>query len=246
MNQILVSEKLYVTPELKRKKVFFKIQFILSVFLLCIISSCYIYAEYDRNKNEKVSQEILSDIEFSETQIVEEPIIVVLNRAFEIVEEQDIDEVDKQEVPVAKEQEEKTSKDGVKYTTIGVINIPKLNINYPILSATSVELLKISPCRFWGPDPNEVGNLCIVAHNYRNSKFFSKLSTLENGDIVEITDLLEKTLTYKVYDKFVVDPENLDCTSQRTNGHKEITLITCTQDSKHRTIVKARAEERAI
>ncbi len=35
MNQILVSEKLYVTPDMKKKKVAFRLQFILSVFLLC-------------------------------------------------------------------------------------------------------------------------------------------------------------------------------------------------------------------
>ena len=51
MNQILISEKLYVTPELKRKKKVFRFEFFLSVFLLCILSSYAIYAEYDRNKN---------------------------------------------------------------------------------------------------------------------------------------------------------------------------------------------------
>lgn len=64
MNQILINEKLYVTPELKRKKKVFKIEFFLSVFLLCALSSYAIYAEYDRNKSEQVSQEILEGIEF--------------------------------------------------------------------------------------------------------------------------------------------------------------------------------------
>lgn len=48
------------------------------------------------------------------------------------------------------------------------------------------------------------------------------------------------TLDYEVYDKYVVDPTDVACTSQRTNGMKEITLITCTNDSKHRVIIKAR------
>ncbi len=38
---------------------------------------------------------------------------------------------------------------------IGLIQIDKINITYPILSTTSEELLKISPCRFYGPMPNE-------------------------------------------------------------------------------------------
>ena len=47
-------------------------------------------------------------------------------------------------------------------------------------------------------------------------------------------------LEYEVYDKFVVAPDDLECTSQLTNGLKEVTLITCTNDSSQRVIVKAR------
>ena len=57
MNQILITEKLYVTPELKRKKKVYKFEFLLSIFLVCILFSLYIYAAYDRNKSEEVSQE---------------------------------------------------------------------------------------------------------------------------------------------------------------------------------------------
>lgn len=54
MNQILVTEKLYITPEFKRKRMLYKIEFFLSVFLVFALFSYYVYAEYDRNKNEKV------------------------------------------------------------------------------------------------------------------------------------------------------------------------------------------------
>ena len=64
MNQILISEKIYVTPELKRKKRIYKIYFFLAVFLVFILSSYYIYAEYDKNKNEEQSKEILSSLSF--------------------------------------------------------------------------------------------------------------------------------------------------------------------------------------
>ena len=48
MNQILISETLYVTPEIKRKKKLYKINFFIAVFLLCILFFYYIYAEYSR------------------------------------------------------------------------------------------------------------------------------------------------------------------------------------------------------
>ena len=59
MNQILVTEKLYVTPELRRKKKLYKLEFFLCVFVVCLLFTYYIYAEYDRGKSEEVSKEIL-------------------------------------------------------------------------------------------------------------------------------------------------------------------------------------------
>jgi len=240
MNQILVSEKLYVTPGMKRKKKLFKIEFILSIFLVCLLSSYYIYAEYDRNKSEQVSHEILANITFKEQEEKLESIVVVLNAAFS--EEQMVN-IDEEQIPETTEipsVQVSTAQDGTDYYTIATINIPKINVNYPIFSETTTELLKISPCKFWGADPNQEGNFCIVGHNYRNRHFFSKVPTLENGDIIEITDMYGRTLQYAVYDKFVVEPDDTACTSQLTNGRTEITLITCTDDSKQRVIVKAR------
>ena len=242
MNQILVSQKLYVTPDMKRKKKVFKFEFFLSVFLLCALSSYAIYAEYDRNKSEEVSKEILQEISFREpTKLVDEEVVVVRLNA--IPEEEDVatTEVVQIEQQVNVEEEQKlTASDGTSYYTIGVINIPSINVNYPILSTYTDELLKIAPCRFHGPNPNEVGNLCIAGHNYKNSKFFSKVPNLQLGDKIEITDLSGRMLTYTVYDKFIVNPDELACTSQLTNGKKEITLITCTNDNKQRHIIKAR------
>lgn len=223
MNQILVSQKLYVTPDMKRKKKVFKFEFFLSVFLLCALSSYAIYAEYDRNKSEEVSKEILQEISFREpTKLVDEEVVVVRLNA--IPEEEDVatTEVVQIEQQVNVEEEQKlTASDGTSYYTIGVINIPSINVNYPILSTYTDELLKIAPCKFHGPNPNEVGNLCIAGHNYRNSKFFSKVPNLQLGDTIEITDLSGRMLTYTVYDKFIVNPDELACTSQLTNGKKK-------------------------
>jgi len=88
--------------------------------------------------------------------------------------------------------------------------------------------------------PNEVGNYCIVGHNYRNGKMFGRLNELENNDIVEIEDLTGRKIEYEVYDKFVVDPTDRSCTSQLTKGRKELTLITCTDYGTRRLIVKCR------
>ena len=44
MNQILITEKLYITPELRKKKKIYKFNFLLSIFLVLFLASLYIYA----------------------------------------------------------------------------------------------------------------------------------------------------------------------------------------------------------
>ena len=187
MNQILVTEKLYVTPELKRKKRIYKIELFLSVFLICLLFSYYIYAEYDRNKSEEVSKEILAEIKEQVDTTVKkdenDKIVVILEVPG--TQEDNEDKTENQNNNQTKTNNTKidtktyTSKDGVKYTTEAILKIPKINIEYPVLSATSDALLFVSLNKYWGPQPNEVGNYCIVGHYYENGKMFGKLHKLK-------------------------------------------------------------------
>ena len=252
MNQILITEKLYITPELKRQKKLYKIDFIISVFLLCLLCSYYIYAEYDKYSGEKKSQEILANMEipdsiqstyvYDDTTVkVEdnEKIVVILNDedSASLIDTSNLSSSSKYTSTKVTPKNVMKTDSGEEYYAIATINVPKLEWDepYPILDHWSNDLLKIA-------DPNEVGNFCIVGHNYRNSLFFSKVPTLENGDSIEITDNYGRKINYIVYDKHVVNEDNTKDTSQVTHGKKEITIITCTNDSKNRVIVKAREE----
>lgn len=259
MNQILVSEKLYVTPELKKKKKLYKFTFIVSIILVVALFTYYVYAEYDRNNADK-SEEILSQLEVVETpvdntmedstiKIQDDVLVVVLDETEDTTQEIDLDELMKANKDAKSKIDTKqyTTKNGAKYTTVAVIQIPKINIIYPVIYSenaseqTIEDLLKISVVKYWGPEPNTQGNFCIVGHNYHNKRFFSKASTLVKGDIIYLTDTNNKTVEYEVYDNYVVEPDDLKCTSQITNGATDITLITCTMTGKQRTVIKARA-----
>lgn len=245
MNQILVTEKIYVTPELKRKKKIYKLMFIISLFCMICLSTIYIYAEVDRNKESEVSKNIVQDMFKDSTTVDQEEnalIVKITNDvATNIQEYQQIEEKTPNTIQNTQTQAKSyTAKDGKNYNYIGRVVIPKIGVDYAILDHWSDELLKVSICKFHGANPNEVGNLCLVGHNWRNKRFFSKVPTLEIGDIVQITDLNEKTIDYEVYDIHTVDPNNTDDTTQKTNGRKEVTLITCTDDSQQRVIVKCK------
>lgn len=123
---------------------------------------------------------------------------------------------------------------------IGMIRIPTINLNYPILSESNSDLLKISLCRFAGPMPNEIGNLCIAGHNYVDNRFFSRLHELENGDIVEIYDLNGSCIYYVIFDKFEVNEDDLSCTTQDVGENKIITLLTCNNVNGKRTVIQAK------
>ncbi len=245
MNQILVNKKVYVTPKLIRKKRFYKIQFIVSVLMVCILTLCYAYSDYDKRKDESMSQDILNNIYSSNNQsstdeenLPDDTLVIALNEDIEQVENESVDNakqvVDKFDTIY------KTPK-GTEYKVDSILNIPSLGINYPVISECTTELLKISLNKFWGCEPNEVGNYCIVGHNYDGKDiFFGKLHKIQNGDIVELEDKTGRKLQYKVYNKFIVVPTDVDCTSQITNGQTEMTLITCSDGGKTRLVVKCR------
>ena len=72
MNQILVTEKVYVTPELKRKKKIYKALFMISLFCLICLTTVCIYAAYDRNKESEISNDILQNMFADKTVISQE------------------------------------------------------------------------------------------------------------------------------------------------------------------------------
>ena len=133
-------------------------------------------------------------------------------------------------------QEESTNEPFV----IGIIKIDKINLNYAILSISNNDLLDISVCRFAGPMPNEVGNLCIAGHNYVDYKFFSRLNELSLGDKIHIYDLAGNYVTYEIYDIYESRADDTSCTFQDTNNLKLVTLVTCNNVNGKRLVLHAK------
>lgn len=128
------------------------------------------------------------------------------------------------------------------FVMLGHIEIPKTNIKYPILKETSGKALETSVTYLSGPGLNQVGNSVIVGHNYRNGLFFSDNKKLANGDKIYITDESGTKLTYTIYNKYETTPEDASYLSRDTAGARELTLSTCTDDSKARTIIYAKQD----
>ena len=98
----------------------------------------------------------------------------------------------------------------------------------------------MSITKFWGNQINEIGNVTLAGHNNLSGTMFGKTKKLEIGDIIELTDIQNVTLKYEIFDKFVIDPNDISCILPVEENTREVTLITCTNGNKNRLIIKAR------
>lgn len=132
------------------------------------------------------------------------------------------------------------------YKVIGIVKIPKINIEYPILEIGDIDPesakkpMKLSIIKYWGENVNDYGNLSIAGHNNKDGTMFGKTKKLEIGDIVELTDLKGQKLQYSIYDIFVTDPNDVNILLPKDEAIREVTLITCTNGNKQRLILKAK------
>ena len=128
------------------------------------------------------------------------------------------------------------------FYVVGTIKIPSIKLNYPILEKVTKKSLETSVAFLYGPGLNKVGNNVIIGHNYRNGPMFSNLKKLQNGAIIYITDESGNQVKYKMYKSYRTSGDDATYMTRNTNGKREISLSTCTDDSKARLIVWAREE----
>ena len=126
------------------------------------------------------------------------------------------------------------------YTVLGIIRIPEIGLEYPILNETTNKSMKKSITKFWGPNLNEIGNLTLAGHNNKDGTMFGKVKKLKIGDIIEIEDLYKNIVKYEIFDMYIIDPNDVSCVESVEPDTREVTLITCTNGNKNRLITKAR------
>lgn len=128
----------------------------------------------------------------------------------------------------------------VENSIFGIIEIPKINIYYPVFSYLSEENLKVSPCKLYGTNLNENTNICIAGHNYNNDMFFSNIDKLQNGDEIYIYNNNGFKYIYKVFGKYEVKENDLSPIYNYNKNEKTLTLITCNNLNNNRIIIKAK------
>jgi len=128
---------------------------------------------------------------------------------------------------------------------IGILEIPQINQELPIIGKWSYKLLKISVCRYKGPDPNEKGNLVIIGHNYKSGAHFGDLSELSVGSEVFLTNTKTgERVRYEVYQIKSVAPDGFSAL-KAYHGTAGLTLMTCRNNGTNRLLVRCEQKEAA-
>lgn len=119
---------------------------------------------------------------------------------------------------------------------IGVLSIPALELELPVLSQWDYPALKVAPCRYSGSLYQD--NLIICAHNY--ASHFGKLKTLQPGDTVQFTDMDENVVTFRMVERETLGPTDVEGMEA---GDWDLTLFTCTVGGQTRVTIRFEREE---
>ena len=215
MKQILETNLNDKKNKSYRKKTLFFLQLSFSLFFVIAISIFIFYNNFNLSRKENYSNQVLENYNIAR-------LYANLNNNIDSAS----NEIDSNQI----------------FNIIGIIEISKINLYYPVFSTYSDELLKISPCKFYGPLPGKSGNLCIAGHNYDNDKFFSKISSLSVNDEIIIYDNSNNKFSYFVSDIYEVSSDDLSPVYSYDKNNKQLTLITCNNFNNNRIVVKAFCE----
>ena len=132
------------------------------------------------------------------------------------------------------------------YDVIGTVEIPKTDVKSPIIKQedVSTESLRVAICNLYGELNKPGDNAVLVGHNYRNGTFFSNNKKLQKGDKIYITDLSGNKVTYVITNKYETGTGDFDYATRKVDKDtREISLSTCTDDSKMRLIIWAKEQK---
>ncbi len=196
-----------------KEKIF---EIIVLIFIIAIISTSIILIKDNIKGKSVIAQTTVNDdTDYNNDAIVTVTDIQTVDETYEIQEEEKI---------------------VIKKDCVGVVVIPSIDVRAQIKVGTDSETIKNYVGMFessasFGSD----GNVSLAAHNNVYTEIFKNLHKVENGELVRIITK-DMEYTYKVVSKSVVEPT--DTSVIKSNGKKELTLITCNSNASKRIVVK--------
>lgn len=120
------------------------------------------------------------------------------------------------------------------FACIGVLSVPVLELELPVLTDWSYAKLKKAPCLYYGTCYEK--DFVIAAHNYPSH--FGRLSELQSGDVVVFTDVTGTTHRYEVV---LLETLPAAATQEMITAGFDLSLYTCTTGGGSRVTVRCNA-----
>ena len=123
-----------------------------------------------------------------------------------------------------------------KSNVIGVVYVPNVSMAMPIMYGITRETLRNSAGTMKPNQEMGKGNYCLAGHNSRNRKsLFAPVHRIKEGDTIYLTD---KKIVYEYTATINTVIEPTDIYEINDTDEPTITLITCTNNSKRRVMVR--------
>lgn len=117
------------------------------------------------------------------------------------------------------------------YDLVGIVCVPSVNVELPVLNTWSYDLLKIAPCRYSGS--LESRDLILLGHNYVTH--FAPLRKVQVGAKVEFCDVRGTVHRFTVSETEVLKDTELD---RLTSSAYPLTIFTCTRSGASRFVLR--------
>lgn len=194
---------------------------VICIFLgvVCILSSVgfVVYNRWENKNAEEIAKDLLEDVQsIMDEKQPEQPLPA--------------DTVNLPDDPEKIPTEMATVKvDG--YDCIGVLSVPVLDLELPVLTDWSYAKLKKAPCHYYGTYYEK--DFVIAAHNYQSH--FGKLSELQPKDLILFTDVSGTVYCYEVV---LLETLPGNATEEMIASGFDLSLYTCTPGGASRITVR--------
>lgn len=192
--------------------------------VVCILSAIgfLAYNRWEAARAKAVSQDLLGDVK----SMIEE------RHTVQPLPDHAVNQPDHVVIPeVEKSAKEMSTIQVDGYDCIGILTIPALDLELPVLTDWSYAKLKKAPCHYYGSYYEK--DFVIAAHNYK--AHFGRLSSLQIGDIVCFTDVDGAAYLYEVA---ILETLPKEATKEMITGGFDLSLYTCTPGGANRVTVR--------
>ena len=117
------------------------------------------------------------------------------------------------------------------YAVVGILQVPAVGLELPVLDNWNYDLLQIAPCRYSGNAKD--GDLILLAHNY--DRHFGRFKDLKAGDAVTFLSVDGTAYKFEVSATELLKKTELE---KLTASEHDLTLFTCTKGGYSRVVVR--------